>query len=159
MPRNDPTDNGGLFVGRRPGTAPLRFRDTPQRSGDRRQRTDGLLANLLLALEILVVLSCWGPQPLGWLWVASQVDYATGSVFVGIVVAFLGLLATVMATLWITVRMDGLWRILRRAAGHDQKDGVLGRIFMWTAIFAGSGFLVWLILIQGPGSTLVSPRS
>ncbi len=159
MARDDPADNGGLFVGRRPGTAPLRFRDTPERSGARRQRADGLLANLLLALEILVVLSCWGPQPLGWLWVASQVDYLSGSVFVGIVVAFLGLLATVMATLWITVRMDGLWRILRRAAGHDQKDGVLGRIFMWTAILAGGGFLAWLILVQGPGSTLVSPQS
>ncbi len=159
MPRDDPADNGGLFVGRRPGTAPLRFRDTPQRSSARRQRADGMLANLLLGLEVLVVLSCWGPQPLGWLWVASQVDYLSGSVFVGIVVAFLGLLVTVMATLWITVRMDGLWRILRRAAGHDQREGVLGRIFMWTAIFAGGGFLAWLILVQGPGSTLVSPQS
>ena len=24
---NDPTDTGGLFVGRRPGTAPVRYRD------------------------------------------------------------------------------------------------------------------------------------
>ena len=60
-----------------------------------------------------------------------------------------------MATLWLTVRMDGLWRILRRAAGYDQREGVLGRIFMWTAVVCGSAFLVWLLLIEGPGSTLV----
>ena len=27
--RTDPTDTGGLFVGRRPGTAPVRFRGVP----------------------------------------------------------------------------------------------------------------------------------
>ena len=44
-----PTDNGGLFVGRRPGTAPVRFRALPQRGGERRQRVDGSLASLMLA--------------------------------------------------------------------------------------------------------------
>ena len=29
MPRNDPTDTGGLFIGRRPGTAPLRYKARP----------------------------------------------------------------------------------------------------------------------------------
>ncbi len=154
MPRNDPSDTGGLFIGRRPGSAPLKYRDTPVRGQNRRQRVDGMLANLLLLLEILVVLSCWGPQPVGWLWVGSQVNYLTDSVFVGIGVAFAGLLFSVMLTLWVTVRMDGLWRILRRAAGHDQKDGILQRIFMWTAIIAGSAFFAWLILIQGPGSSI-----
>jgi hypothetical protein len=155
MPRNDPTDTGGLFIGRRPGSAPLRYRDAPQRGQTSRQRVDGMLANLLLALEILVVCSCWGPQPVAWLWVGSQVNYLTDSVFLGITVAFAGLLASVMATLWVTVRMDAAWRILRRAAGHDQKEGVLGRIFMWTAIVFGGAFIVWLLLIEGPGSTLM----
>lgn len=159
MPRNDPTDTGGLFIGRRPGSAPLKYRDTPQRGQDGRQRIDGLFANLVLALEVLVVLSCWGPQPVGWLWIGSQVSYVTDSLFVGIFAAFIGLLASVMVTLWVTVRMDGLWRILRRAAGHDQKEGVLGRIFMWTAIIAGGGFLFWLMIIQGPGSGLVPEQS
>ena len=31
MPRNDPTDTGGLFIGRRPGTAPLRYKADPER--------------------------------------------------------------------------------------------------------------------------------
>ena len=159
MPRNDPTDTGGLFIGRRPGSAPLKYRDQPERGLDRRQRVDGLLANLLFALECLVVFSCWGPQPVAWLWIGSQINYVTDSVFTGIAAAFAGLLVSVMATLWLTVRMDGLWRILRRAAGHDQKEGVLGRIFMWTAIVAGGAFLFWLIIIQGPGSSLVPEQS
>jgi hypothetical protein len=158
MPRNDPTDTGGLFIGRRPGTAPLRYKGTPERAGSRRQRIDATLANLLLLLEILVVLTCWGPQPLGALWVGSRVNYWTDSVFIGIFVAFACLLAAVLFTLWVTVRMDGLWRILRRAAGYDQKEGVLTRIFMWTAIIAGGGFLIWFVFIHGPGSTLVPGR-
>ena len=35
MPRNDPTDTGGLFIGRRPGTAPLRYKADPSRAGER----------------------------------------------------------------------------------------------------------------------------
>jgi hypothetical protein len=151
MARNDPTDTGGLFIGRRPGTAPLKFRDTPERGTSRRQRVDGWLAHAVLALEILLVLTCWGPQPLGWLWVGSQVNYWTDSVMVGIVSAFFGLLLTMMGTLWLTTQLDGAWRILRRAAGHDQVHGALPRIFMWTAIFAGGAFLFWFVIIEGPG--------
>ena len=154
MPRNDPTDTGGLCIGRRPGTAPLKYKDAPQRLGGRRQRMDSALANLVLFVEVLVVLSAWGPQPAGWLWVGSQIDYLTGSVMLGIVVAFVGLLGTLMLTLAVAAQLDGLWRILRRAAGFDQKEGVLARVFMWTAIFAGAAFAFWFIIIEGPGSSL-----
>jgi hypothetical protein len=105
-------------------------------------------------LEIVLVLTAWGPQPVAWLWVGSQIDYLTGSVMFGILVAFGGLLGTLMATLAAAARLDGLWRILRRAAGHDQKEGVLARVFMWTAIIAGSAFAFWFLVIQGPGSSL-----
>jgi hypothetical protein len=153
--RNDPSENGGLFVGRRPGSAPLKYRTTPERQGTRRQRIDGFLAFLVWIVLFLIAISCWVPQPVGWLWIGSRVSYWTDSLFFGITVAFFGLLASVMATLWIAVRVDGLWRIMRRAAGHDQKEGVLGRIFMWTAIIAGSAFGFWLIIIEGPGSTVL----
>ena len=55
------------------------------------------------------------------------------SVFLGITVAFLGLVGTLILTLVLATRLDHLWRLLRRAAGHDQRDGALGRIFMVTA--------------------------
>ena len=154
MPRNDPTDTGGLFIGRRPGTAPLRYRTVPQRAGDRRQRRDARLANLVLVAEVLVCLTLWGPQPIGWLWVGSQLDYLLDSVTAGITVAFVGMIITLMGTLAVAARLDYAWRILRRAAGIDQTEGVLGRIFMITAIIAALVFGFWFLIIEGPGSNL-----
>lgn len=150
MPRNDPTDTGGLFIGRRPGTAPLKYRSDPTRD-PKRQRVDSLLANVVFVLIVLVSLSAWGPQPMAWLWVGSQADYHSGSVMLGIVVAFLGLLFSLLVSLMITTRLDGLWRILRRASGREQKEGVLARIWLWTAIIAGAAFVFWFLIIAGPG--------
>jgi hypothetical protein len=111
----------------------------------------------VLVAEALVVLSAWGPQPLGWLWVGSQVEFRSGSVFLGITVAFIGLIASLIVTLSIATRLDHVWRLLRRAAGHDQREGVLGRIFMVTAILAAIAFTVWLVLLEGPAPS-VAPR-
>jgi hypothetical protein len=154
MPRNDPSDTGGLFIGRRPGTGPLHYRETPQPGGERRRRADSVLAGVLLALETLVCLSLWGPQPVAWLWVGSQVNYHTDSVSLGIAVAFAGLVATLMVTLGLATRIDRVWRLLRRAAGHDQRDGVLARIFAVTAVIAGGAFLFWFVIVQGPAPSL-----
>jgi hypothetical protein len=108
-------------------------------------------------VEALVVLTAWGPQPVAWMWVGSQLDYATGSVFLGIVAAFFGLIGSLILTLMLATRLDHVWRLLRRAAGHDQREGVLGRIFVVTAIVAAAGFSVWFLLLEGPGSSL-APR-
>jgi uncharacterized membrane protein (DUF485 family) len=157
VPRNDPTDTGGLFIGRRPGTAPVRYRRPPERGSAGRRRLDSVLAAVVLLVESLVVLTAWGPQPVGWMWIGSRVDYATGSVFLGIIVAFLGLVGSLILTLMLATRLDYVWQLLRRAAGHDQREGVLGRIFMVTAIVAATGFTVWFLLLEGPGSS-IAPR-
>jgi hypothetical protein len=156
VPRNDPTDTGGLFIGRRPGTAPLHYRAAPETGGSGRRRADAALAAVVLAAETVLCLSLWGPQPAAWLWVGSQVDYWTKSVTAGIAVAFAGMIATLMFTLAIASRLDRLWRLLRRAAGHDQREGMLGRIFAVTAIVAGGIFLFWFVIINGPGPTFSS---
>jgi hypothetical protein len=150
VPRNDPTDTGGLFIGRRPGTAPLHYRGTPEAAGERRRRIDSVLAGVLLVLETLVCLTLWGPQPLAWLWVGSQVDYRTDSVSLGIAVAFAGMIATLMLTLALATRMDRVWRLLRRAAGKDQREGMLTRIFSISAVLAGAAFLLWFFILHGP---------
>jgi hypothetical protein len=150
VPRNDPTDTGGLFIGRRPGTAPLHYRGTPETGGERRRRTDGILAGLVLAVETVICLTLWGPQPVAWLWVGSQVDYRTDSVSLGIAVAFAGMIATLMLTLAVAGRLDRVWRLLRRAAGHDQREGALPRIFAISALVAGGAFLLWFFILHGP---------
>jgi hypothetical protein len=150
MARNDPTDTGGLFIGRRPGTGPLHYRGDPERGDARRQRIDGVFAGLVLAVEALLCLSVWGPQPLAWLWIGSQASFYADSNFLGVAVAFFGILGSAMLTLALGVRLDRFWRLLRRAAGHEQREGVLARIFGATAIVALVAFSVWFLLIKGP---------
>jgi hypothetical protein len=154
--RTDPSDNGGLFVGRRPGTAPIRYRALPQRGTDSRQRVDASFANLLLGAIVLLSLLCWGPIPLACLWVGSQVNYLTGSVGLGILVAFIALFALLFGTLALLRRIDHAWILVRRAAGHDQRGGVLGRVFGATAAVCGLAFAFWFLVIHGPGSVTVS---
>lgn len=154
MARNDPTDTGGLFIGRRPGTARVHYASDPDPGTGKRQRIDRLLAAFVLVVETLVCLTLWGPQPIAWLWVGSQVNYHTNSVSFGILVAFVGMIATLMLTLALAVRLDGIWKVIRRAGGIDQRDGVLSRIFMVTAIIAALAFGFWFLIIEGPGPTL-----
>jgi len=152
MASNDPTDTGGLFIGRRPGTAPIRYK-RPAEAG-RRRIFDRALAGLLLAVEMLLCLSLLGPQPAAWLWVGSQVDYLTGYVTAGITTVMLGCLASLMLTMALAKRVDHAWKLVRRAAGYRQDRGALERIFAVSVMLALICFSVWFILIQGPGPTL-----
>ena len=153
MVSNDPTDTGGLFIGRRPGTAPGRFRDTPPGSEGRR-RLDGLLAAAILTLEALLCLSLLGPQPLAWLWIGSQVEYLTGAVTAGISTIMLGCLASLMLTMAAAKRVDHAWKLVRRAAGHRQERGALEVIFAASVGVALVCFSVWFFVIEGPGPSL-----
>lgn len=154
--RTDPTDTGGLFTGRRPGTAPVRYRQAPERGGRRRRAFDTAFAALIAVVEGIVALLFWGPIPLAWLWVGSQVSYQLDdAVFVGILVAFFGTLATLMLGLMVMKRVDQVWIIVRRAAGHDQKQGIIGPVFAVTAILGVSIFSFWFIILQGPGSSFI----
>jgi len=154
--RTDPAENGGLFVGRRPGTAPIHYRDTPQRKGEKRQRVDGSLANTLFAGMVGLSILCWGPIPVACLWIGSEANYLTGSVSLGILLAFVALFALLFGALALLKRMDNAWILVRRAAGYDQRGGVMGRIFGATAVLCAVVFTFWFVVIHGPGSSLVS---
>jgi hypothetical protein len=154
--RSDPSDNGGLFVGRRPGTAPVRYRTLPRRGSEVRQRVDGSFANILLASITALSLLCWGPIPLACLWIGSQIDYLSGSVSLGLLVSFAGLFAMLFGALSLMRRIDQAWILVRRAAGHDQRTGALGRIFAVTAAVCAIVFVFWFVVIHGPGSSVVS---
>lgn len=159
MASNDPTDTGGLFLGRRPGTAPLRFRARPVEGSPARQRFDRLLAAALLSIETLLCLTLWGPQPVGWLWVGSQAHYLSGNVSLGIFVSFWGMVTTLFITVALAKRVDRAWQLARRAGGHEQRRGALERIFVVTIAIIGSAFLFWLMIIHGPGSQVFSPNA
>ena len=154
MASTDPTDNGGLFIGRRPGTAPVKYRALPERGTRRRQQIDSLLAAAILVLMVFVCLLFFGPIPVAWLWIASRVQYAFDTISLAILVAFVGMLFTLLLGLRVLRRLDLTWILVRRAAGIDQREGVMSRVFAYSAALAAILFFGWLILIAGPGSTL-----
>lgn len=156
--RTDPAETGGLFIGRRPGTAPIHFRAPPTLGCRTRQRLDGYLGDLLVGVIVAVCLLCWGPIPLACLWIGSEVEYLSGSVFLGIVVAFLALFPLLLGTLMLLQRLDSAWLLVRRAAGYDQRKGVMARIFATTAFACALAFAVWFLVIHGPGSMITPGR-
>ncbi|MHB8492193.1 MAG: hypothetical protein ACYDA6_08305, partial [Solirubrobacteraceae bacterium] len=157
--RTDPTDTGGLFVSRRPGTAPLRFRSLPTDGSPQRQRVDRALANALFVAMVVLCLLCWGPIPLLSLWVGSQIDYHSGSAMLGIVAAFAVVMVALLGVLALLSRLDRAWILVRRAAGTDQRSGVMGRVFGATAVLCASVFFLWFFVIHGPGSSSFSGQS
>ena len=103
---------------------------------------------------MLLCLSLFGPQPLAWLWVGSQVDYLTGYVTAGISTVMLGCLASLMLTMAAAKRVDHAWKLVRRAAGHRQDRGALERIFALSVGVALVLFTIWFLVIEGPGPSL-----
>jgi uncharacterized membrane protein (DUF485 family) len=149
--RTDPTDNGGLFVGRRPGTAPVRYRALPVRGSAARRRVDEGFAALLLVIMTVVGVSFWGPIPVAWLWVASQLQAETGSVSLALFAGFLGMMLTLLLGLVVMRRIDQTWILVRRAAGHDQREGVMTTIFWVSAVIGAVLFSIWLLVFAGLG--------
>ncbi len=137
--RSDPSDTGGLFVGRRPGTAPVHYRAVPERGSAARQRVDRRLADAMLAMMTVLSLCCWGPIPIACLWIGAQVNYLSGSVSLGILSSFVGLLVLLFGALKIMRNLDEAWILVRRAAGIDQRSGALGRVFAITAAICAGG--------------------
>ena len=157
--RTDPTDNGGLFVGRRPGTQPVHYRTQPPEADARRRRRDALLAGLILAAMVFVNLLFWGPIPVGWLWIVSHIPFLVNHIFLALVVAFIGILLTLMGALVVLKQLDRAWILVRRASGVDQRSGVIGRVFLYTAIIGSTLFSLWLIFGGGLAQSLNPPPS
>lgn len=147
--RTDPTDTGGLFVGRRPGTRPVRYRRLPERGSEGRRRIDALLAAGILALMAAINLAFWGPIPLAGLWLGSRIQYWTGNAAGGILVAFLAILGALLLGLVALKQLDAVWVLVRRAAGHDQRRGVIGRMFAATCVVGAVCFGIWFVLFSG----------
>jgi hypothetical protein len=152
--RNDPTESGGLFVRRPSGVRGVRYRGTPERGGRARQSADRGIAHALLALEMLLCLSLFGPQPYFWFWFGSQVQYWTDSVSAGIATIMAGTLASLMITVAVAKRVDNAWKLVRRAAGYKQERGALETIFAVSVAVAVVIFTFWFLIIEGPGPSI-----
>jgi hypothetical protein len=101
--RSDPSDTGGLFVGRRPGTQPVHYRSAPVLGNPRQRRRDAVLGHFVLALMVLINLTFWGPVEAGWLWIVSHIPLLVEHIFFATVAAFLGILLTLIGGLVISL--------------------------------------------------------
>ena len=147
--RTDPTDTGGLFISRRPGTQPTRYRTPPERGDDKRRHLDDLIAAGMLALMTLINLCFWGPLPLACLFLGGRTQYVTDSIGAGLLVAFVTLVGGLLLGLMALKRIDYAWILVRRAAGHDQREGMIGRIFMVCCMIGAPAFGVWFLFFSG----------
>ena len=127
--------------------------DVPLAS-ERRRRADRGLAAGILALETVLCVSLFGPQPAAWLWIGSQVEYLTGYVTLGFATIIVGCMASLMLTLAAAKRLDHAWKLTRRAGGHRQERGALEWIFAASVGIALVVFGFWFLIIQGPAPTL-----
>ncbi len=66
------------------------------------------------------------------------------------------MIAVLLGGLMLLKRVDRAWILVRRAAGIDQRTGVMGRVFAITAIICAAIFLFWFLIINGPGSSSFS---
>jgi len=148
--RSDPTDTGGLFIGRRPGTAPVRYASAPRVHGGRRKRTDAWLAGAIFTAMFSLCLLCWGPLPIAALWIGSRANYLTGNVEAGILATFASAGLLLYGDLAVLIRLDRAWILVRRAAGHDQRKGTIARMFAVTAVIGAAMFSLWFLVILGP---------
>jgi hypothetical protein len=157
MAGSDPTESGGLFVRRPSDKRGVRYRRDPVLGGGGRQTADRGLAAGILAFETLLCLSLFGPQPFFWFWFGSQVQYWTDSVSAGIATIMAGSLTSLLLTVALGKRLDNWWKLVRRAAGHEQQTGALEVIFAITVGISVVIFTFWFFIIEGPGPT-VAPR-
>jgi len=98
----------------------------------------------------LLCLLCWGPIPIGCLWLGSRAQYLSGNVEFGIVVSFGTAGAALCGSLMVLQRLDHAWVLVRRASGRDQRKGTLPLIFAATAAICVVVFSFWFLVILGP---------
>jgi divalent metal cation (Fe/Co/Zn/Cd) transporter len=127
----------------------VRYRALPEESSELRRTVDRGIASAVLAAMVAINLLFWGPFELAWMWVGSHVEYETHNAFLGIVVAFFGLLATLIAALMVLRQIDHFWILARRAAGYDQRRGRIVSVFAVTSVVGALLFAVWLLLFSG----------
>jgi hypothetical protein len=105
-------------------------------------------------IELLLCLSIFGPQPLGWLWVGSQVNFATDSLMAGMATAFIGSVVSICATVWIARRIEVYWVGRNPDAPWLGGRGLFETALVLATILALVGFVFWFFIIAGPGPTI-----
>ncbi|TMK39495.1 MAG: hypothetical protein E6G56_11080 [Actinobacteria bacterium] len=104
------------------------------------------LVGIMFAGSILL----WVGIPLGWLWIASQIDGATGSVGAAIGAALVGVVASIALMVPVLTWLSNRHRQLRMESGRDD----LGHLVLEVVMVTSAGvalvvFALWFFLLSG----------
>ena len=108
-------------------------------------------AATLLVAQALANLALWVPLPLAVLWVASQIDYHSGSLALGVAAGFVLLLAGARLGMLLVGRIDAAWM---SASTVPWREDALGYIAGSCALIGGGGFAFWLMFVGGLQSSM-----
>ena len=109
-----------------------------------------LRPGLLLALMLAASIALWVGLPLLWLFVAGRVEGATGSLGVAVLVAFAGLVASVVPALRLLSRLAHLHAEARAARGlEDYGWAPLEGVLVVSTVVALVAFGVWFFVFSG----------
>jgi heme/copper-type cytochrome/quinol oxidase subunit 2 len=101
----------------------------------------------------------WVGVPLGWLYIGSQVQGATGSVGTAIGVMMIGVLVSIVVIVAALGWLNRKHVELREARGVDTHgQTALEAVMTISAIVAVLAFGVWFFIFQGPGP-MIAPRN
>ena len=107
----------------------------------------GLLSGVIMVLGSL---GLWLGTPLLWLWVGSQVQGATDSLSLALVVMFAGVLSWVVMLAWLLARLSAVhrWEVISRGHG-DPGHVMLERVLVVSAAVVLVAFGIWFFLLAG----------
>ena len=128
----------------RDGEAPL---SSPAMRAVLRLGESALVLVLIMVVGSLVL---WLGVPLGWLWIASQVQAATGSLGVALTVALVGVVLSIAVLVALLTWLSNRHRSLRVARGRDDTGHLMLEVVM--VVSAGvvlTAFAVWFLLFSG----------
>jgi hypothetical protein len=108
-------------------------------------------AATLLVAQALANLALWVPLPLAVLWIASQIDYHSGSLALGVAAGFAVLLVGVRLGMAVVHRIDAAWV---DATTLPWRDTALSYIAGTCAVVGGGGFGIWLVFVGGLQSSM-----
>ena len=108
-------------------------------------------AAALLVAQALANLALWVPLPLAVLWIASQIDYHSDSLMLGVAAGFAVLLVGVRVGVALVHRIDAAWL---EASTTQWRETALSYIAGSCAVIGGGGFGFWLMFVGGLQSSM-----
>ena len=110
---------------------------------------------ILVLMMLGAGLVLWIGVPLGWLYIGSQVQGASESLGLAILVMFVGVLLSIVIIVPALGWLNRKHLELREARGLDTHgQTALEAMMTVSVVVAVLAFVVWFFLIEGPGPSL-----